>query len=66
MRIREGSYKPFIIAAVATFVVGLAIGGWQGDKETVLNSVSALLLTVGVLALVVTLVLEFVRRRRVA
>lgn len=66
MRIREHSYKPFIIAAVLTFFAGLAIGGWQGNKETVLNSVSALLLTVGVLAFVVTLLLEVVRRRRLA
>ena len=47
MSSRARSYKPFIIAAVAIFAVGLVIGGWQGDKETALNSVSALLLTVG-------------------
>src|SRR5258706_13158969 len=31
MRIREQSYIPFIAAAVLTFVVGLAIGSWQGN-----------------------------------
>ena len=66
MRIREQSYKPFIVAAVLMFVAGLAIGGWQGNDKTVLNSVSALLLTVGVLAFAATLVLEVVRRRRLA
>ena len=66
MRSRERSYKPFIIAAVAIFAVGLVIGAWQGDNETVLNSMSALLLTVGALAFVATLVLEVVRRRRLA
>jgi uncharacterized membrane protein YdjX (TVP38/TMEM64 family) len=66
MRIRTRSYKPFVIAALVTFLVGLAIGGWQGNKETVLNSVSALLLTVGVLAFVVSLLLEILRRRRLA
>ncbi|MDQ1466707.1 MAG: hypothetical protein QOH10_1122 [Actinomycetota bacterium] len=66
MRIREQSYKPFIVAAVLMFVVGLAIGSWQGNDETVLNTVSALLLTVGVLAFAATLILEVVRRRRLA
>lgn len=66
MSSRARSYKPFIIAAVAIFAVGLVIGGWQGDKETALNSVSALLLTVGALGFVVTLLLEVVRRWRLA
>jgi|GEM_PF-4409974 hypothetical protein len=66
MRIRERSYKPFIIASVLVFVVGLAIGAWQGDDKTVLNTVSAFLLTVGVLAFAATVVLEVVRRRRLA
>jgi ABC-type xylose transport system permease subunit len=43
---RERSYVPFIVAALATFIVGLAIGAWQGNDKTVLNKVSALLLTV--------------------
>jgi ABC-type nitrate/sulfonate/bicarbonate transport system permease component len=56
----------YIVAAFVTVAVGLAIGGWQGDAETVLNEVSALLLTVGVLAFVVLSVLEGLRRRRLA
>jgi uncharacterized membrane protein YdjX (TVP38/TMEM64 family) len=66
MRSRERSYAPFIIAAVVTFIVGLAIGAWQGNEETVLNKVSALLLTVGVLAFVATVVIEVLRRRKLA
>jgi hypothetical protein len=66
MRIREQSYKPFIIAAVLMFIVGLAIGGWQGNAKTVLNTVSAFLLTIGVLAFVATSILEVVRRRKFA
>ena len=66
MRSRDRSYVPFIIAAVVTFIVGLAIGGWQGDDETVLNTVSALLLTIGVVAFVASVVVELLRRRRLA
>jgi hypothetical protein len=66
MRMRERSYRPLIIAAVVMFVVGLAIGGWQGNSKTVLNTVSAFLLTAGVLAFAATMVLEVVRRRRLA
>jgi archaellum biogenesis protein FlaJ (TadC family) len=64
MRIREQSYVPFIIAAVVTFIVGLAIGATQGGDKTVLNTISAILLTVGAIAVVVTLGLEVVRRTR--
>ncbi|MEY2590583.1 MAG: hypothetical protein QOJ67_2567 [Acidimicrobiaceae bacterium] len=66
MRIQERTYKPFVVASLVTFIVGLAIGGWQGNAETVLNKVSAVLLTVGVLAFVVTVLLEVLRRRRLA
>ncbi|HEX2738772.1 MAG TPA: hypothetical protein VHP57_11635 [Acidimicrobiia bacterium] len=64
MSIRQRSYVPFIIAAVLTFVIGLAIGGTQGGDKTVLNTISAILLTVGALAVVVTVGLEVVRRVR--
>jgi ribose/xylose/arabinose/galactoside ABC-type transport system permease subunit len=66
MKSRERSYVPFIVAALVTFIVGLAIGAWQGNDETVLNKVSALLLTVGVLAFVTTVVIEVLRRRKLA
>lgn len=66
MKTRNRSYVRYIVAAVITFAVGLAIGAWQGNAETVLNEVSAVLLTVGVLAFVVISVLEVVRRRRLA
>jgi hypothetical protein len=62
----DRSFVRYIIAAVVTFFVGLAIGGWQGDAKTALNEVSALLLTVGMLAFVVLSVLEGLRRRRLA
>ena len=66
MRSRQGSYAPFIGAAVVTFIVGLAIGGTPGNDETVLNTVSAVLLTVGAIAFVATMVLELLRRRKLA
>jgi hypothetical protein len=51
---------------VVTFIVGLAIGGTPGNDETVLNTVSAVLLTVGAIAFVATMVLELLRRRKLA
>ncbi|MCU1462826.1 MAG: hypothetical protein JWO37_2901 [Acidimicrobiales bacterium] len=64
MRIWKHSYVRFIIAAAVVFVVGLAIGGWQGSAKTVLNSVSAILLTVGALGVIALSGLEIVRRTR--
>jgi ABC-type nitrate/sulfonate/bicarbonate transport system permease component len=66
VKTRERSYVRHIVAAIVTFAVGLAIGAWQGNAETVLNEVSAVLLTVGVIAIVVVSVLELLRRRRLA
>lgn len=42
------------------------IVGRPGNDKTVLNTVSALLLTVGLLAFAATLILQVVRRRRLA
>ncbi len=64
MKIRQQSYLRFILGAVAIFVVGLAIGATQGGDKTALNTVSAILLTVGVIAFVALVVLEVVRRTR--
>jgi hypothetical protein len=59
------SYIPFIITAAVLFVAGLALGAGKSSEDTSLaNTASKLLLTVGLLALVVTTVLEVVRRRR--
>src|SRR5436190_1702227 len=58
------SYVPFILASVAALVVGLALGKGRGDEHSLINTTSAVLLTVGFLAVVVFAALEVVSRVR--
>ena len=59
------SYIPFIVAAGVLFVSGLVLGaGKSSDDTSAANTASKVLLAVGLLALVITTVLEVVRRRR--
>jgi hypothetical protein len=58
------SYLRFILACVAVLVVGLALGKGRGDEESLVNTSSAVLLTVGFLGVVVFAVLEVVSRAR--
>ena len=58
------THVPFIIAGVAVLVGGLALGRGRGDEESLVNSASKLLLTVGLLLVLGTVVLELVGRAR--
>jgi hypothetical protein len=59
------SYVPFIVTAGLLFVTGLVLGaGKSSDDTSMANTASKVLLAVGLLALVATVVLEVVRRRR--
>ena len=58
------SHVPFIITGVAVLVGGLALGRGRGDEESLVNSASKLLLTVGFLLVLGTVVLELVGRAR--
>ena len=59
------SYIPFMITAAALFVVGLILGaGKSSDDTSLANTASKILLAVGLLAFVVSLILEAVARRR--
>jgi membrane protein DedA with SNARE-associated domain len=59
------SYVPFIITAGVLFVTGLVLGAGKSSEDTsAVNTASKMLLAVGLIALVVTAVLEMVRRRR--
>jgi hypothetical protein len=58
------SYLRFILACVAVLVAGLALGKSRGDEESLVNTSSAVLLTVGFLGVVVFAVLEIVSRAR--
>jgi hypothetical protein len=58
------SYLRLVGLGVFVFVIGLGIGGTQGQRETVLNSLSAVLLTLGALMVVVALILGVVRRTK--
>lgn len=64
MKLFNRSYLRLVGLGVFMFVVGLGIGGTQGQRKTVLNTVSAVLLTVGVLIVVVALILGVVRRTK--
>ena len=58
------SYLRFIIGAVALLVVGLALGKDRGGEESLANTTSAILLTIGFLGVVVFSALELVGRAR--
>ncbi len=58
------SYVPFIITCVAVLAIGLALGKGRGDEDSVVNTTSAVLLTIGFLGVVVSAALELVSRAR--
>ncbi len=59
------SYVPFIITSGVLFIAGLALGAGKSSEDTsAANTASKLLLMIGLLALIVTGVLELVSRRR--
>jgi hypothetical protein len=58
------SYVRFVLVGVALIVVGLALGRGRGDEESLINTTSAILLTVGFLAVVVFAALELIGRAR--
>jgi hypothetical protein len=58
------SYVPFILTAIALLVVGLALGKDRGDEVSLINTTSAVLLTIGFLGVLVFAVLEVVGRAR--
>ena len=62
----DRSHLRLIVVGIVTFLVGLGIGGTQGNRQTVLNTVSAILLTLGALVTLVALVFQLVRRARLA
>ena len=59
------SYVPYIVISGLLFVAGLVLGAGKSAEDTSLaNTASKFLLAVGLLALVITGVLEVVSRRR--
>jgi hypothetical protein len=59
------SYVPFIVTSAVLFVAGLALGaGKSSDDTSAANTASKFLLTIGLLALIITAVLEAVGRVR--
>ena len=58
------SYVPFISIGIVILVIGLALGKGRGDEDSLINTTSAVLLTVGFLAVVLFAVLEIVGRVR--
>lgn len=56
---------PFIAVSAGMLITGLLLGaGRDSDDTSILNTASKVLLTVGLLALIASLVAEAVRRRR--
>ena len=56
---------PFIAVSAGMLITGLLLGaGRDSDDTSMLNTASKVLLTVGLLALIASLVAEAVRRRR--
>ena len=59
------SYLRFIVASAVLFVAGLALGAGKSSEDTsAANTASKFLLMIGLIALLVTVVLEIVSRRR--
>jgi hypothetical protein len=58
------SYVPFILSAVALLLVGLALGKGRGDEVSLINTTSAVLLTIGFVGVLVFAALEVVGRAR--
>ena len=58
------SYVRYVVAGVVMLAVGLVLGKDRGNETSFLNTVSAVLLTVGFLVVVVATVLEVIGRAR--
>ena len=59
------SYVRFILVSAALFIAGLVLGAGKSSEDTsAANSASKLLLSIGLLALIITAVLEIASRRR--
>ena len=59
------SYVRFIVTSAVLFIAGLALGAGKSSEDTsAANTASKILLMVGLVALVITVVLEVVSRRR--
>lgn len=59
------SYVPFIAVSAILFVAGLALGAGKSSEDTsAANTASKFLLTIGLLALVVSAVLELLSHFR--
>jgi hypothetical protein len=56
---------PYVVTSAIVFIVGLVLGAGKGSDDTsAANSASKILLTVGLLALIVTGILWVLSRRR--
>lgn len=63
--VNRRSYVPFIITSAVLFVAGLVLGAGKSSEDTsAANTASKFLLTIGLLALVITTLLEIVSRVR--
>lgn len=58
------SYVPLLAIGIAIAVVGLVLGKGRGDEETTINTVSAILLTLGFVVVLSAAALELVGRLR--
>ncbi|MEO7591299.1 MAG: hypothetical protein ABI134_08810 [Byssovorax sp.] len=64
---KRRSYIPFIVTAAVLFVAGLVLGaGKSADDTSAANTASKVLLLVGLVALIASVVLEVLVRRRAA
>src|SRR4051794_10387435 len=62
---KRRSYVPFIVISAMLFVTGLLLGaGKSADDTSAVNTASKLLLSIGLVALLVTALLEMLSRRR--
>src|SRR3954470_9888694 len=62
---KRRSYIPYLATAAVLFVAGLALGAGKSSEDTsAANTASKILLAVGLLAMIVTGVLEVLARRR--